>query len=67
MKLDPRFERAQQLMALLYGHLRLWELEYRPSEEVQNDLITKRKALESLGRDKDERLMVRRGFGLRPY
>lgn len=67
MKLDPRFERAQQLMALLYGHLRLWELGYRPSEEVQNDLITKRKALESLGRDKDERLMVRRGFALRPY
>lgn len=67
MKLDPRFERAQQLMGLFYGHLRLWQIGYRPSEALQQDLTAKLKAMEILGRDKDKRLLVRRSFGLRPY
>jgi len=67
MRLDPRFERAQQLMGLFYGHVRLWEIGYRPSDTLQEELRAKLKAMESLGRDKDERLLVRRSFGLRSY
>lgn len=67
MRLDPRFERAQQLMGLFYGHLRLWEIGYRPSNTLQEELSEKLNAMESLGREKDEKLLVRRAFGLRPY
>lgn len=67
MKLDPRFERAQQLMGLFYGQLRLWQLGYRPSDNLQRELSARLKAMNSLGRDKDEKLLVRRTFGLRPY
>jgi len=67
MQLDPRFERAQQLMGLFYGHVRLWQNGYRPSEALQQNLTAKLRVMEKLGRDKDERLLVRRSFGLRPY
>ena len=67
MQFDPRFERAQQLMGLFYGHFRLWQIGYRPSEVLQQDLTAKLRVMEKLGRDKDERLLVRRSFGSRPY
>jgi hypothetical protein len=67
MKLDPRFERAQQLMGLFYGQLRLWQLGYRPSDNLQQELSSRLNSMNSLGRDKDERLLVRRAFGLRPF
>lgn len=67
MQLDPRFERAQQLMALFYGLFRTWELGYRPSEEFQQELTYRLHAMQSLGRARSESLLVRRSFGLRPY
>lgn len=37
-QLDPRFERAKQLMALYYATLRLKEIGYRPPDHIQEKL-----------------------------
>lgn len=65
--LDPRFDRAKQLMGLLYGMLRLRQIGYRPPEDLQRHLRNRLSEFERMGKVPMEDLVQRRSYGRKPY